>query len=390
MKNAFICLLCYLIVSTSNAATITVDRQGNGDFLVIQDAVDAAASGDTILIGPGRYNEGQMVNTAGWEAFVRVLVSQEELTLMGSGPDVSIIGPTEPFSFSQDDHRGIETGPYFGNQMIRVSGLGFENMRHGIAGSSAPEMIISECRFDGNYLGVFAFSGPGLTVEDCDFSFIAEWGLLLYSNSMTSAHVSNCNFTMVDGPSIDRGAQFDITSDVQVRGCNFFGGDYGLTISAAAGSFDQIDSCSFSGQSIRGLTSYGNSVAITNCQFREQETGMYFIDSTTNVEILNTGFFDIGQVSIKFSDIGRLNVSNSILEKGERFVVWEEDGHCEKAGTKDLPILFMENNDWGTVDADSIASWIKVCDFEVDFIPFVGQPVSSERKTLGGIKSLYR
>ncbi|MBK7670012.1 MAG: hypothetical protein IPJ24_01300 [bacterium] len=38
--------------STATAGTLTVRRDGTGDFTVIQDAVNAAASGDTIRIGP--------------------------------------------------------------------------------------------------------------------------------------------------------------------------------------------------------------------------------------------------------------------------------------------------------------------------------------------------
>ena len=36
------------------ARTWRVEKDGSGDFTVIQDAVDAAAAGDTIRIGPGR------------------------------------------------------------------------------------------------------------------------------------------------------------------------------------------------------------------------------------------------------------------------------------------------------------------------------------------------
>jgi len=32
-----------------------VEKDGSGDFAVIQNAVDAAAPGDTVVVGPGRY-----------------------------------------------------------------------------------------------------------------------------------------------------------------------------------------------------------------------------------------------------------------------------------------------------------------------------------------------
>ncbi len=49
------------IASGSQARTWRVERDGSGDFVVIQDAVDAASPGDVIQLGPGRFDE--------WEAF---------------------------------------------------------------------------------------------------------------------------------------------------------------------------------------------------------------------------------------------------------------------------------------------------------------------------------
>ena len=56
----------------------------------------------------------------------------------------------------------------------------------------------------------------------------------------------------------------------------------------------------------------------------------------------------------------------------------------------DLIHLDFTNNDWGTTDSDTIASWIKVCDYIVDYIPFVGQPVATEKETWDGVKSMFR
>ncbi|MFH2054054.1 MAG: hypothetical protein ABIK96_16485, partial [bacterium] len=41
----------------ASARTLCVERDGSGNFTEIQPAIDAAASGDTILIGPGEYLE---------------------------------------------------------------------------------------------------------------------------------------------------------------------------------------------------------------------------------------------------------------------------------------------------------------------------------------------
>jgi hypothetical protein len=45
------------LAQTIMAQAITVKQDGTGDFTVIQDAVDAASDGDTVLVFPGIYNE---------------------------------------------------------------------------------------------------------------------------------------------------------------------------------------------------------------------------------------------------------------------------------------------------------------------------------------------
>lgn len=72
-------------------ATLTVGEQGDGcpspDFRHIQDAVDAAAAGDTIVICPGTYVEGAgMPNTT-------ALKITKDLTLRGAGADQVTIEP---------------------------------------------------------------------------------------------------------------------------------------------------------------------------------------------------------------------------------------------------------------------------------------------------------
>jgi hypothetical protein len=55
MLNRVRCFLAImlLVCGPAVAATITVERDGSGDFMVLQEALNAAADGDTIRLGPG-------------------------------------------------------------------------------------------------------------------------------------------------------------------------------------------------------------------------------------------------------------------------------------------------------------------------------------------------
>ena len=73
--------------SWAGSRTITVERDGSGEYSSIQPALDAAAAGDTILIGPGVYsetNEYYLPGNGDWQDIVGY-VPVPDITIIGSG-----------------------------------------------------------------------------------------------------------------------------------------------------------------------------------------------------------------------------------------------------------------------------------------------------------------
>src|SRR4026208_2460621 len=67
--------------AATNPKTIVVALDGSGDFKSIQEAVDAAAKGDTVFLTPGRYEQDITIH------------SKDHLRLVGVGQDkVTLIG----------------------------------------------------------------------------------------------------------------------------------------------------------------------------------------------------------------------------------------------------------------------------------------------------------
>ena len=60
-------LLVLGAVQPSEARTWRVEKDGTGDYSILYEAVDAAASGDTILIGPGRFEDYRFEPEYAWE-----------------------------------------------------------------------------------------------------------------------------------------------------------------------------------------------------------------------------------------------------------------------------------------------------------------------------------
>ena len=182
-----------LIVSTTVQAKVwTVEKDGSGDFTVIQDALDASADGDTVLVGPGRFDEFRLhvtnVNSSNVAMIARV---QVDITLLGAGRDQTFLGPdTYVGSFegrntgcllidagSESTIRGFTFENTYGNVTVRAT-TAFEDNRidgrlkdrfatFNIWVLLAPDNQIRRCEILGED-GVFSDS-DNLLIEDCTF-----------------------------------------------------------------------------------------------------------------------------------------------------------------------------------------------------------------------------
>ncbi len=395
MLRAVVLFLALIVVLPASAATLHVARDGSGEFTVIQAAVDAAASGDTVMIGPGRYDEGAIVSCPGWTAFVRVLIRQTELTIIGAGPGQTIIGPTTPWDLSRGWNRGIEAGPGWNSMRVHVSDIGFENMGYGISGAEAPEALtIDRCRFYNNAKSVFFYAGGDLSITDSVFDQAPRNYEFVIAIACSSVIVDASQFTLADAHQWTQSAVHLESSVVaSVTNCVFSGGDGALALVGAGSS--TVQGCRFHNQTAAtpyrlgcGILISASPVNVSNCSF-DMQTNALRIISSPSVTMTQSVIADATDASIQFDDVGALTVHDSVLARGRQYTVWQWfpcDGKAASSPTN----LDMTNNDWGTASADSIASWIHTCGRVVDYVPFIGQPVPTESTSWGNLKAQYR
>ncbi|MBK7048731.1 MAG: hypothetical protein IPH48_19980 [bacterium] len=379
-------------------ATLYVEQDGSAPYTTIQAAVDAAASGDTIRIGPGRYNDGRVVTTPGWSEFVRVLVRQFELTLIGSGHGVTIMGPSSPWDLSQGWNIGIRVGPHFGNQHVQISDIGFENMGYALAGAEAPESaVVTSCRFLANAYPVYFVSGGSLELRDTAIDLgprdvaqvlaINMQDVLLTSCEFSLAAVNNWNQTNVHLEGVSHATVVDCSFQGGFLGLGFFGVDSGTVSNSTFSS--QI--AGFPSGYARGLHVGYSSVRLSDCVFVAQNNAMSVWDGA-EFHATRASVLDASVCSLNLSSpLGPVTVNESQLAHGENYTVWEVYPCVQSTEPGAvLPILDLTHNDWGTSDADIIASWIRTCSYVAEYFPFVGQPVATESTTWGDLKASFR
>jgi len=376
------------VASNSPARTWYVERNGSGDFTTIQPAVDSAASGDTIRIGPGRYNEGQIVTCPGWTEFVRVLINKYELTLIGSGTE-TIIGQDDPYSLAQGDHMGIVAASYWSNYCAHIVGITFTNMANGIYSDQAA-VSINNCLFSGNRYGIQSIENSD-KITYCRFEAMALDGGHVNIYQQTGTEIAHCVF---DGTTIipqQANVSFSWSNDVRVEDCSITGGDVGVSFGFP--STGTVRRCVLTGQGRYGIwTNLPCNFTVEDCTLRQQDIGIALWDSQAKVDVRRCVIEDVNDCSIHIIATSPQSiVQNCDLAKGARYVVRTEETHV----TYPTYYLDLRNNYWGTTSVDSIRAWIYdqgdgvETPYVIRYSPFRNESTPVERRSMSDMKALF-
>lgn len=371
-------------VNASYARTWYLEKDGSGDYTVIQDAVDAAASGDTIRIGPGRYEEFSTVEYPAGLYDVCLNTTLGSLTVIGSGVSETTIFVNE--LGSGDYSAGIISRIQVEGQGLKVYDLTLEGGFYG-AVAAAGYFMYQNCSMVSNHYGLRVFSATG-DVSTCRFENIDGAGVGCFSNSHDCS-VSQCTFINCG----DYGFYFQASPNMTVTDCEFIGCTMGGFYDISSGS---ISRCTFDvATGGTGLGFEGNGVvSVTDCTISNARRNL-FIVGASNVTFERNVFSPSTQESVLLSTCTPEFHNNHILPGGSYSVLL--DGFPDH--TQDTHLDFT-NNYWGTTEPDSIAAWIwDGNDFQVpfqgiyavvDYEPFSTVPLDTEKESLGGFKSMFK
>jgi hypothetical protein len=386
--------MCFILllpaVTAASGATITVRKDGSGDFAVIQDALDAAASGDTIRIGPGRFDDFRPFTYPGGTPVIVANVQRPIMTLIGSGRGTTRIG-REVFDGPYPNPRtlGIACITQPMAEMLTIEDLTIENVWTGLYVEGAGPFTVSNCDFAVGVNGVEGWSS--YTVENCRFSDMQR-GVVSRAPAQ-SVVLSSCRF----GPMTSVGAYFQQTPSAIVEDSVFDGGDswaVGVHFDRGGGSLLRTEINGFA----TGIAlSWPQQPTIRDCRViaRYMCVSSNSEAFTAENNTLQAGNVESGDGAVFDLYTGGYPhvIQNNNLFKGNGLVV-RINGHNGAAGYQ----LDMTHNWWGTTDADSIRSWIHdgndvnwpPLNCTVDFEPFLGGPTPVEKKSLGGVKAMFR
>ncbi len=369
--------------------TWTVRKDGSGDFQVIQDAVEASSDGDIIDIGPGRFDDYQTVIYNGVPAWdVYVYLNGRSLTLQGAGASQTIIGP-EDEGFHPWPGRDVMIIMGINCGEVRVLDMTLEHSPWKMVSYSYwnQRFEMERCIVHGGGDGVDIGCPNGGWVIDTEFFDLSQDGVHT-TNPTNNFIVRDCTFHSVFVPL----AADWVPSHLEVSDCQMEGGRLGVGF--FGGATGSVTRCT-----IRGFDNYGiglndpGAVTISD-NIIEQTTGwgMALGDAdqaviTNNLVSTETG----GCLFLPYPCDGMVFEGNDLYR-----------GNGVLAQTNDYwnynpPVYFhLENNYWGTTDADEIqanmidGNVMDLVNMFVLFTPFEGGSVPTETRSWDSLKALYR
>ena len=385
-------LIVGLLISLPvQGATWHVEKDGSGDFTIIQDAVDAAADGDVIQIGPGRFDD--YVTHLPWGDFRVWVHGDKGLTFVGAGPENTIIGPATYGGTNTSWGIYCDDGPF----SIRIEGVRFENLNGYGAFLYSEISEVENCVFENCIDGCYFMGIEYGSIVNCEFKNIMSMvsrgvlfrapsgqvigslfqncrvGLQCDSNGNSGVVISNCVFD--GGGEGKTGVYFD-RSGGSIVGCHFrdltsrgINCDQATELSVRDNVFERITG---EGNYARAIElEGGNSFEATGNIFSSSDNCFLLSASFTTFSVYNNHFF-------------RDEANSGFYVKTNPNWTWYEE-HWD-----------FSNNYWGTTDLDEIAQWIfdgndsSETTMFVDFLPIADGPVGTERTSLDGLKAFYR
>lgn len=390
MSNRVRCFLAImlLVCGPAVAATITVERDGTGDFMVLQEALNAAADGDTVRLGPGDFTEMSWTRLPGWSWDVRSCgrVLADDVTIIGAGPELTRIGPA---SFAANGNLLSPVAiAYTERSGLRLRNLTIRNCYEGVRVEGTLEM--SNCVIDDHVLGLSWYAtGNGGSISDSEFRAVSYVAPIAFWISPRGG-----------------GAGILIERCVAIRA---------EPIIATPGTL--LIDCTFR-DSKPGLSIYeGGSVSLHRCLVDDPVIGVTFsLGSSGSCEINDSDIsggraaLDDGGSNFPY---GRFEVRGSRLRGGTTAVInaggrpraflisgcdiTKGSGPVIRCSATNNAVTHdLRNNYWNTTSEADIQSWI--IDHNDDpnipatvlYLPFVGQPVPTETTSWGDLKALFR
>ncbi len=274
-------LIVDLIFITNISADISIDNlpenivivsRFGGDYSNIQDAINHASDGSTIIIKTGIYTE--------------ILDINKKVNIIGENKFSTIINP-----ISEENKYAIRLGV----SDIVLKNLSIKNGASGLYTTgvriSADNSKIYNCNLYDNPIGVAIFSNENI-IDNCIFWNCKDEGI-----AMIGTKISKCDFNIISN-------------------CTFYNNCDGIELQFSSNNL--IENCSIFNNSHTGIdaiVSSNNGNILKNCDIYNNKVNGIYISSSSYNEIISCSFWGNNDGNIIITDDSTENLLIDLEQK---------------------------------------------------------------------------
>lgn len=357
-----------VFLAPCDAAVIHVDCNGGGDFLAIQEGIDAASPGDTVAVAAGVYYEHLLIDSD--QDGISLLSEDGPSATVIDGQGATALGPllhidgstsrvvAAGFTFRDNHVRGSSWGGgavYVDSSCARIEGCIIEDCTASWDGGGI-YTYSSDAQIVGNTVrrcaaaiggGISAYTGSALIqdnqiVDNESVGWDTHWGAGICVEGVEPAEVISNTISRNSNFSTGGGVYARYT-DVTITGNSITDnvGGYGSAI-----LFHDVGSASLEGNTISGNHPYqGTEAAVLDFRGDGAGAGLTCDD---NIITLNDG------IALMIRSGGHATMHNC-------HVAGNTDDAVKVLSSVPAGTLSMTGNWWGTTDPSAIAELIWDC-----------------------------
>lgn len=375
--------LLILAATTAQAATWIVNADGSGDVPTIQDALDAASSGDRILLGAGVFDS--YGPDPQWpERHLYLMVETDGLCIEGAGRELSVIGQVDGANHVPTV-TVLQVAPGVSLEIRDLTLQLGDQTDSRLVAMVASNLVATNCAFRGAATGIVNHGGTGFVVSESEFSQITNHAISLGLGGPGT--IQGTNFHDV-GLGV-----FTMGSYVRMADCEFIGNPEdpnSLGANVAEMSAAAFRRCTFRDHGRAGILMEAGTVDLNDCHIGAgSAVGLDIYDAL----LRGAGNVVTGNQAavLLHRRIETQDFHQNHIVSGGGWTVQTGTYFYGSGGDVDLSY-----NWWGTDDLAAIAATI--LDHEddpdipltVSFTPFLDAPAATEVWSLTRIKALFR
>ncbi len=294
-----------IVLKNNNRQTLIVDKNGDGDYKTIEEAITNAQPYNTVYIKKGEYNE--------------IIEIKKQISLIGEDKNSTLIS-----TISEKNKYAI----HLGAPEIKIQSLSIKNGAPGLYSNgisiTSPKTEIRDCYIYDTPVGIAIWTSNNI-IENCIFMGCKDEGIALIGSSYSDCNnnkIINCVFT----ENCD-GIELQYSSNNKITNCKFYNNRH-------AG--------------IDAITSSNNKNIISNCKIYNNDVYGIYLSSSSNNKIIDC---------LISNNIDGNIVMNKYSENNQIIFNSESNSKDKKLNKRDALHNFL--NRWANSNLQKIHSFLR-------------------------------